>query len=35
MNENEQKTGKTSRFFEEKGFYIILFLYITHHSTSM
>ncbi len=26
MNENEQKTGKTSRFFEEKGFYIILFL---------
>lgn len=26
MNENEQKTGKLSRFFEEKGFYIILFL---------
>ena len=26
MNENERKTGKLSRFFEEKGFYIILFL---------
>ena len=26
MNEKEKKTGKLSRFFEEKGFYIILFL---------
>ena len=26
MNENERKTGRFSRFLEEKGFYIILFL---------
>ena len=26
MNEKEKKTGSLSRFFEEKGFYIILFL---------
>ena len=28
MNENQKKPGKLSRFFEEKGFYIILFLCI-------